>query len=91
MGSDLNLIGGAKIINSPITSIIIENPRNFNSPIGATPWDSINILKMGPLIGRKNNTRKMPSICLGLMNIRVGTHFSNHSEYRIDLEMTCTR
>ena len=80
MVSELNLfIGGVKIINSPITSIIIDNPRNRNSPIGDIPWDSINILNIGPLIGRKNNTRKMPSICLRFTNIRVGTRFSSHS------------
>ncbi len=92
MASEPNLfIGGVKIINSPITSIIIEIPRNRNSPIGDTPWDSINILNMGPLIGRKNNTKKTPSICLRFTNIRVGTRFSSHSVNRIDLEMTGAR
>ena len=92
MESEPNLSsGGVKIINSPITSIIIEIPRNLNSPIGDIPWDSISILNIGPLIGRKNNTRKMPIICLRFMNIRVGTRFSIHSVHRIDLEMTCTR
>ena len=92
MESEWNLFsGGVKIISSPITSIMIEIPRNFNSPIGAIPWDSISILNIGPLIGRKNNTRKIPIICLIFMNIRVGTRFSNHSVHRIDLEMTCSR
>jgi len=37
-GFDSNpLIGGVKIINSPITSINMEIPRNFNSPTGAIP------------------------------------------------------
>ena len=89
---ELNLFsGGAKIINSPITNIIIEIPRNFNSPIGGIPWVSINILNIGPLIGRKNNTTKTPIFCLRPMNIRVGTRFSNHSVHRIDLGMTCAR
>ena len=92
MGYELNLFsGGVKIINSPITSIIIDIPRNFNSPIGDIPWDSINILNIGPLIGRKNNTNKTPILCLRPINIRVGTHFSNHSVHRIDLGMICAR
>ena len=73
------------------TSIIIDIPRNFNSPIGDIPWDSINILNIGPLIGRKNNTNKTPIFCLRPINIRVGTHFSNHSVHRIDLGMICAR
>jgi hypothetical protein len=68
-------------------NMVREIPRNCNSPNGVTPLDSMNILNRGPFIGRKNNTRKMPIICLRIMNSRVGTHFSNHSEYRIDLEM----
>ena len=92
MGYELNLFsGGVKIINSPITIIIIDIPRNFNSPIGDIPWDSKNILNIGPLIGRKNNTNKTPILCLRPINIRVGAHFSNHSVHRIDLGMICTR
>tara|TARA_B100000959_G_scaffold184887_1_gene193267 strand:- start:10877 stop:11113 length:237 start_codon:yes stop_codon:yes gene_type:complete len=76
-----------KIINNPAMNMTIEIPRNCNSPIGDAPRDSMNILNRGPFIGRKSNTRKMPIICLSIMNSRVGTHFSNHSAYRIDLEI----
>ena len=92
MVSDLNLfIGAVKISNRPIKSIKTEIPRNFNSPIGDIPRYSISILKMGPFIGRKSNTRKIPSICLIFTLIREGTRFSTHSAHRIDLETTSAR
>jgi hypothetical protein len=92
MESERNLNLGVKIINKPAMNMTRDTPRNCNSPNGSgIPLDSISILNKGPFIGRKNNTRKIPNLCLSIMIIRAGTHFSNPSVNRIDLEILYAR